>query len=206
MDTAAFVLHHMGCPRERTSLDKRKARFWKCDPPISTWTRYGKWPDQSFLFGDMTNGRAIRHKLPFRDYATIQWLLHAEKAEGCGIQQQHQLWRLVSPPGPVFQNGITLYNVLRTEDTKFSEPGSTILHIASASNLRSVFVTLKNVADTSIVNQPDNSGSTPLHYAARWGHEELAKMLLNAVSNLEAKDKKKNTPLVHAAATPIIGS
>lgn len=51
---------------------------------------------------------AIRQKLPFGDYATRQWFSNAEKAEGCGIQQQHQLRSLGSPPGPVLRNCITL--------------------------------------------------------------------------------------------------
>lgn len=64
-------------------------------------------------------------------------------------------------------------------------------------------------ADNSkgIVNTPDNSGYTPLHYAARKGHVDICKILLQNGALIDAKTNSgQATPLHKAAAAGKIES
>ena len=139
----------------------------------------------------------LKNTLPFGDYATKHWFLHAEKAENFGFEQQHLVEKLGSPPGPAFLSWLQLYQQMSPYVSRYPSNSSTLLHIASASNLRSVVRILGN--DTLNVNEGDSSGRTPLHYAAQWGHEELTNMLLEAGAKVHVKDHDENTPLVGAA-------
>ena len=119
----------------------------------------------------------LPEKLPFILYATKFWFLHAEKAEGLGIPQQDLVQQLGFPPGPVFQAWIKIFRETDIFSARLPELGSTLLHVASGSNLRSA-VQISN--DNGNVDTRDDAGNTALHFAARWGHTDLVKMLLNA--------------------------
>jgi ankyrin repeat protein len=45
------------------------------------------------------------------------------------------------------------------------------------------------------VNATDESGSTPLLEAARYGHDEICRILIAAGANLKAKDRDGKTAL-----------
>ncbi len=51
----------------------------------------------------------------------------------------------------------------------------------------------------SIVNSPDSSQCTPLHWAAFMGYNKITDLLITRGANLEARDKMKSTPL-HVAS------
>jgi len=53
--------------------------------------------------------------------------------------------------------------------------------------------------DSSLVKDRDNRGSTPLHEAAAYEQEEIAKLLLAKKADVHAKDEDDNTPLHEAA-------
>jgi len=139
--------------------------------------------------------------LPFILYATKSWFLHAEKAESLGILQQDLVQQLGSPPKPAFQTWIKIYRTIDPyyrRDAKCSELDSTLLHIASSSNLRSAVQILLN--DSANVHKQDGAGDRALHYAARWGHTDLVEMLLDARADIGAKNKNESTALEYAAA------
>ena len=48
------------------------------------------------------------------------------------------------------------------------------------------------------VNATDERGSTPLLEAARYGHEDISRVLIAAGANLKAKDKDGKTALMLA--------
>lgn len=47
---------------------------------------------------------------------------------------------------------------------------------------------------TGMINQSDNEGETPLHYACRYGHEEVVLLLLASKANPGALNKEGNGP------------
>jgi ankyrin repeat protein len=51
---------------------------------------------------------------------------------------------------------------------------------------------LTNKAD---INAKDDQGNTPLHYAARWGHADIVKLLLACGGRVGATNLKGQTPL-----------
>jgi ankyrin repeat domain-containing protein 50 len=143
--------------------------------------------------------QSFRQKLPFMDYTTKSWFLHAEKAEGCGISQQ-ELVQQFKPPR-VFKTWVKTYKMLHrysnTYDNKYPEYGSTLLHIACSSNLQSAVRLLLQQGGS--VEEEDSSGNRALHYAARCGHIDLTNMLLDAHAEIGVKNKAGSTPLVQAA-------
>jgi ankyrin repeat protein len=146
-------------------------------------------PEQRLMF--------LSEKLPFILYATKSWFLHAEKAEGLGILQQDLVQQLGFSPGPAFQTWIKIFHGIDKYNAKLPVMGSTLLHIASGSNLRSAVQVLLN--DNGNVDTRDDAGNTALHYAARWGHTDLVKMLLDARADIGAKNKVQSTALERAA-------
>ena len=50
-----------------------------------------------------------------------------------------------------------------------------------------------------LVFAKDEDGWTPLHWAARWGHTEVAQALLEAGADVNAKNELGQTPLDMAA-------
>eukprot|EP00794_Sanderia_malayensis_P018918 gene18918-20822_t len=49
------------------------------------------------------------------------------------------------------------------------------------------------------INAANENGDTPLHIAARWGFAKLVRILLDQGASIEARNKKKETPLNSAA-------
>lgn len=49
------------------------------------------------------------------------------------------------------------------------------------------------------MNAGDVEGRSPLHFAAGFGHLDIAKLLIEEGANLEAQDSKGNTPLHYSA-------
>lgn len=53
------------------------------------------------------------------------------------------------------------------------------------------------------MNARTQDDGTPLHYAARYGHKDVAELLLAEGADVNAKDDFAHTPLHHAAQAPI---
>jgi ankyrin repeat protein len=81
--------------------------------------------------------------------------------------------------------------------SKTEHVGETALHwLAIENHLDGAKYLLKRGA---AVDQPDNSGATPLMNAARLGLVEMCKLLISAGANVNAADENKDTAL-HLAA------
>ena len=135
-------------------------------------------------------------ELPFVEYATKSWFLHAEKAESRGISQK-ELVQQFKFPQQVFGTWIKICRAIDMYSYKCPVEGSVLLHVASSSNLQSI---VRYLLENGVsIEEEDNSGNRALHYAARWGHKELTSMLLDAHAEIAAKDKTGGTPLTQAA-------
>jgi ankyrin repeat protein len=71
-----------------------------------------------------------------------------------------------------------------------------LLKAAKSGNRALVELFLNAGAD---VNQANNEGNTPLHYAASYGHKTIAELLLKAGANVNQTDKEGKAPLHYAA-------
>ena len=54
-----------------------------------------------------------------------------------------------------------------------------------------------------LVDSKDGYGTTPLHYAAAYDHQDVAELLLNYKADANAKNGEGSTPLQFAAASGI---
>ncbi|MGL9779768.1 MAG: ankyrin repeat domain-containing protein, partial [Wolbachia sp.] len=70
------------------------------------------------------------------------------------------------------------------------------LHLAAKLGDLQAVKTLANKGDVDVQN---DKGETPLHFAALYGKEEVAALLLNKEANVNAKDQIGRTPLHFAA-------
>ena len=71
------------------------------------------------------------------------------------------------------------------------------LHEAAANNKASVVKILLNNKNIDI-NLPNVLGLTPLTHAAKFGHIEIVKILLDAGADIDIRDYRGNTPLIEA--------
>lgn len=146
---------------------------------------------------EQTWKKEIVHELSFIEYATKFWFVHAEKAEAHGSSQEHLIERFLAKQN-LFQTWANIYEVIDRPGARCPDPGSTLIHVASASNLQSIVRALLDHGTS--VEEETYWRNRPLHCAARWGHEELTTMLLEANADVEAKDCSGSTPLEQAAA------
>jgi carbon storage regulator CsrA len=84
----------------------------------------------------------------------------------------------------------------RAAPEKLGQGGRTQMHNAVIDHRRVRIAEL--IAAGADVNRKDNSGSTPLHFAAQEQDVEIAGMLIEAGAEVDAKDKSGNTPLWRA--------
>ncbi|EKV57225.1 ankyrin repeat-containing protein [Brachyspira hampsonii 30446] len=77
--------------------------------------------------------------------------------------------------------------------------GSMAIHMASANGNNDVIMMLL-AKDSSTINDVDNRGNTPLHWAAMKDKPETIKLLMDNGADIEAKDADGWTPLHYAAA------
>ena len=131
------------------------------------------------------------------NYATMYCFVHAEKAEYYG-SLQHDLLQLLDWPSHQFFRNLRRLTEGRSSPRFPYTEGITLMHVSAVSNLQSTMqLLLKNGAQ---VNETDENGNSPLHYAAQGGHDHLATMLLDSNVNVEAKNKSQISALEQAAA------
>lgn len=73
---------------------------------------------------------------------------------------------------------------------------SNLLQMAIKTN--DVQITKLFLDATKDINEVDDHGNSPLHFAAIWGNTSILKLLLDAGADLEAKDFHERTPLFRA--------
>ncbi|KLI46273.1 ankyrin [Brachyspira hyodysenteriae] len=77
--------------------------------------------------------------------------------------------------------------------------GSMAIHMASANGNNDVVIMLLD-KDPTTINDVDNRGNTPLHWAAMKDKPETVKLLMENGADIESKDADGWTPLHYAAA------
>ena len=137
-------------------------------------------------------------RFPLVGYVVANWRWHAEEAEGRGISLQGLLQRFEWPSQKLLQLWIDIFSIMKNGSYR----GATLLHIAAASNLLSVIRAL--LENKAKVNEPDDEGATPLHYATRFDNEIISNeasvlLLLENGADIEAHQPIFGTALSRAA-------
>lgn len=136
----------------------------------------------------------IEARLAFAQYAARFWMVHAERAERKGIMQDGLVKRFFTN-----ERLFETWKLIHFETNSWeSHRDSDMIHVASSSNLLSVVEAL--LESNVPVDELDVALNTPLHHAAKRGHENMVKLLLERGANTEAKNRSGNTPLQVAAA------
>ncbi|PQE25311.1 hypothetical protein CJF30_00000012 [Rutstroemia sp. NJR-2017a BBW] len=136
-------------------------------------------------------------KYPFVRYATDGWMFHAEKAERQGISQE-AIVKFFEDAPDYFEKWLEIHRSMTAEMDECSlRPGSTLLHVASYSNLQSVARLLLERGEST--TSRDAGQNTPLHCAARKGHGDMAKILLRAKAPLGIENISYHTEFDLAA-------
>ncbi|KAI9764880.1 MAG: hypothetical protein M1839_005696 [Geoglossum umbratile] len=141
-------------------------------------------------------------KYPFLEYATTSWPLHAQAAEEKEIQQRDLFDYIQRPPAHFIQHWVALYQIIDGHSINSPSAGTTILHVASRYNLRSVVSTILNDCEWEDVevNSKACYGETPLWTAAERGHEALVNLLLSCNGVEVNSGFRGQTPLWAAAS------
>ena len=157
----------------------------------------GEFLERKALEGDHSWGEEVFHKLPFIKYATKYWFIHAQRAEENGNTQEGIVQQFRAKP-KLFKSWTEIYEIIDSHADRCPDPGSSLIHIACASNLRS---TVSALLESGVsIEEETAKRNRPLHFAARWGHEELTAMLLDANADVEAQSWHGATPLERAVA------
>ena len=141
-------------------------------------------------------------ELPFAEYAAEHWADHA-RLEGVsrnvddGIKQLFDLSKRhllvciwIHDPDPPYSYSFQKLRIDRPESLR----GST-LHYAALWGLHSIVESLviKDRQDVRSYLSPNND--TPLHFASKMGHLEVARFLLDYGANVTALNRRRETPL-----------
>ena len=159
---------------------------------------------QEINFWEEDQCGSLMAKFPFLEYAKKYWALHAKRAQGNGISQEDLLDYLHWPSDDLVRQWAKTY----TKRDRYSEncppTETTILHIISTHGLlgplSAALISIDNGNVQVKADSKDNSGRTPLSWAAGRGHEAAVKLLVER-GDVEAgsKDKYGQTPLSWAA-------
>ncbi|KAG4439950.1 hypothetical protein IFR05_004576 [Cadophora sp. M221] len=141
----------------------------------------------------------MENQFAFLQYATKYWILHSERAERHGTTQEYIVEKLESHP-VIFDVWKTLYHSVYQKDWRTRpHKDAGLIFVAASFNLQTVVYFLLQ-RNSSLVASTDESGDTPLHYAAREGHEQMVWMLVDFHADIEATNRWMSTPLESAAA------
>ncbi|KAJ5537703.1 hypothetical protein N7494_007182 [Penicillium frequentans] len=136
----------------------------------------------------------LKLDFPFLDYAIVNLFVHAEKAARSRAKAvQHELDTLEQMLGQWVQ----FFQILHPFDQACPANGTTLIHIAAATNLVDIMNSLLSNGENA--SREDQNGETALHLAARRGHIQAALILLGKGADPEARSRHGRTPLTEAA-------
>ncbi|CAG8890062.1 unnamed protein product [Penicillium egyptiacum] len=145
---------------------------------------------------------SLLFEFPLLGYVTTSWVSHTEQSETREVPQDDLLGYFGWPSEALMGLWVHFYNIVSPYSDKCPSNGTSMLHVVSRYQLIGLLrVILQRVdQDGTYIDGRDNSGRTPLSWAAGNGHVTVVKLLLDTgKADASAKDKLGRTPLWLAA-------
>ncbi|KAJ2977210.1 hypothetical protein NUW58_g7879 [Xylaria curta] len=151
--------------------------------------------------GDNFNNVQLTSKFPLAHYATTNWMLHESKSEEIDVTPDDLpetiAWR---------SNGLPswghIYELTDPSSREVLSPEVCVVHLASRFSLIRPLRRILRAVDQNvfIINFKTPNGSTPLMMAARNGHADAVRLLLEiGKAEADLQGRFGQTPLSHAA-------
>ena len=138
---------------------------------------------------------------PLAEYAANNWVDHA-RIEDVSSKVQDGMKLLFDPNKSHLSVWVWIYDPelppSQRRSGRSERPGevrATPLHYAAVCNIHDIatFLIVEHSQDVNALGF--NESETPLHVASRWGHVEIARVLLRHGADTEAQDNGDHTPL-----------
>ncbi|KAI9565926.1 ankyrin repeat protein [Daphnia sinensis] len=107
----------------------------------------------------------------------------------------------IKPACPIRLQIVNLLIDWRAKVNATDNLGRTPLHVATFNAAEEVVKKLLECPSIEINPRDGLRGITPLHLAAWYGHENIARLLINKKAKIDVEDKNRQTPLEYAASS-----
>ncbi|KAJ5548418.1 hypothetical protein N7513_005652 [Penicillium frequentans] len=138
--------------------------------------------------------RELNQDFPLLHYAAFNLFIHAERAGGSRADAVPNELDMLQQ---VMGRWARAYEILHPYGEACPAKGTTLLHIAAATNLVDLIESMLSKGED--VAREDGNGSTAFHLAARGGHVLAGKVLLEKGADQDARCRNGMTPLIEAA-------
>jgi ankyrin repeat protein len=147
-------------------------------------------------------GRSNRESgFPLLHYATTSWVVHVCQSQEKGIPQDDLLNYFAWPSKALLELWVQTYHVIVKYSHHCPPKGTTMLHVAARYQLIGplrVILRRSSGQDIAAIDAKDHTGSTPLHWAVKKGHEAIVQLFLDRGAVFDTKDCFGSTPLLQA--------
>ncbi|KAK3350315.1 hypothetical protein B0T25DRAFT_459434 [Lasiosphaeria hispida] len=118
----------------------------------------------------------------FLHYATTSWVAHVQQCDARSVPQEDLLALFAWPSDHLMELWVRIYQAIYPHSNERPANGTSLLHVISRYGvLGLVTITLQSIDQgTTVIDVLDESGRTPLSWAAGKGHEAVVRVLLEA--------------------------
>ncbi|CAG1994051.1 unnamed protein product [Fusarium graminearum] len=150
--------------------------------------------------GSGSLGEEDKPRFPLLHYATTSWVSHVKLGDPAEESPNDLVHLLGWPTELLVESWVWIYKALEPYQYDCPPNGSNLVHIVARHGLTKLLLCLLLDTGKVDVDARDESGGTPLLWAAENGHEAVVEMLLNTGKvDVDARDENGRTPLLWAA-------
>ena len=147
-------------------------------------------------------GRSTGYKdddFPFLRYATTSWVGHTKQCDARSVPQQDPLALFAWPSDTFVESWVRVYRIMDPYSDACPPKGTSLVHVVSRYGVFGLLTAiLQRIGQITIdTDNKDETGRTPLSWAAAGGHEAIVKLLLDTGKvDVDTRDNAGWTPLV----------